>query len=290
VKLFFLVLLLSAAHRDSGPAPIPIDVHESHAYVAVSVNGSAPLWFLIDSGAAAPVNLIDRTAAAKLGLATEGERETGAIGGKARVTFTAAPVALTIGDTQLPPARLAVMSIADQESPDGHPVAGILGFPFFQAYNPTLDYPRRRMWLTQRPPQPARDALPLEVVEKGCRIKALLTLRPGEPPVMATLIVDTGFDGELVLNSPFVRRHGLLDGASGEVAGGALGGSTGGRTMQLPALKLGKHRLKGVRTRLSTDSEGAFASAEVDGFVGGGVLQQFVATFDYAHGRLKLRR
>src|SRR5471030_1011894 len=88
---------------------VPIEVHEGHVYVNVVVNGSQPLSFLVDSGAAVSAELIDKGVAEKLGLQGEDERTTPAIGGNVRVSFSR-PVTLRIGSLEIPPAKLALLS------------------------------------------------------------------------------------------------------------------------------------------------------------------------------------
>src|SRR6266850_1221145 len=129
-----LVFILScfAFSADKKAVVVPIELHQDHVYVRVQVNDSEPLWFLVDSGAAAPVNLLDRKVAERLGLPIEGEKSAGAIGGSTRVAFTPA-VTLKVGAVNLPAAKLGVMALSNQEASEGHRVEGILGYPFFAA-------------------------------------------------------------------------------------------------------------------------------------------------------------
>jgi hypothetical protein len=278
-----------AVFADVKVVEVPIDLHEDHVYVVVRVDDSGPLWFLVDSGAATPVNLLNRDTAKRLGLHIEGEGSIGAIGGSARVEFTS-PVTLQIGSIQIPAAKLGVMALGDQEDSEGPSVAGILGYPFFAAFNPEIDYPRRRMLLSGAPMlNETKDSVPFGLVAKSCRIDVELTLRPDQPPVPAVLIVDTGYDGSLVLNATFVKRHELLGSATGSISGKSLGGATAGGTLQIPALRIGTHLIRQVESRLSTDQEGAFATSEVDGYVGSRLLKRYSVLFDYGHKRLVLR-
>lgn len=284
-----VILSCCAFSADQKPVVVPIELHEAHVYVRAQVNDSAPLWFLVDSGAAAPVNLLDRKAAERLGLPVEGERLAGAIGGSARVAFTPT-VTLKVGPVNLPAAKLGVMALSDHEESEGHRVDGILGYPFFAALNPEIDYRHHRMLLSESPVLGrAGESVPFDLVAKSCRIHAQLTLRSGEPPVSVVLVVDTGYDGSLVLNTPFVEQHKLLEGATGSISGGSLGGATEGGTLQIPVLRIGSRLLRKVESRLSSDKEGAFSTSEVDGYVGSGLLERYSVLFDYKHKRLVLR-
>jgi hypothetical protein len=164
------------------------------------------------------------------------------------------------------------------------------GFPFFQAFNPEIDYPQRRLFLSGAPPATSDGPIPLEVVDKSCLVRATVTLRPGAAPIPLTLVVDTGYDGNLVLNTPFVEKHRLLSGSFSRAGGSALGGVTGGPMTRLPALGVGGQVMHDLEVRLSTDAEGVFSSAEVDGYLGGGFLQHYSVHFDYANSMLRLSR
>lgn len=284
-----LAAALALVSGSTGAAvSVPIEIHNDHVFVQVSLPHAPPLWFLVDSGAAAPVNLIDRRAADRAGLSGSGQQTAGAIGGSVHLTFSR-PLSLAVGTASLPRATLGIMALADGAAQEGHRVDGLLGFAFFSAFNPQIDYPARRMILSATPPM-IQGAVPLAIVNKNCRIAARLVLAAGEAPLTVRLIIDTGFDGALVLNSPFVRRHGLLKGKNLSVAGASLGGSTTGALSRIAALSIGATRETNVPTRLSSDTQGPFAAGDADGYIGGALLANYSVLFDYAHGRLTLLR
>lgn len=270
---------------------VPLDIHEGHAYVHVRVNGAPPVWFLLDTGAAAPVNLIDRGLARRLGITTSEERTAGAIGGATTVTMTK-PASIVIGDFGLPPQPLAAIDLGGAEAAEGHAVAGILGYPLFEAYVVELDYVHRRLALYAR--EDSRSAapgehLPLSIESKAPVLRAVLTV-DGRPPIDVRLIVDTGYDGFLVLNSPFVRRLGMTTGSDPGSSGAGLGGVTRSRDTVVKQLILGNLVETNLSARLSLDESGPFAASSVDGFVGGKLLEKYIATFDYGHQELVLSR
>ena len=268
---------------------VPIEVHEGHVYVNVVVNGSQPLSFLVDSGAAVSAELIDKGVAEKLGLQGEDERTTPAIGGNVRVSFSR-PVTLRIGSLEIPPAKLALLSLSDNDEAEGHKVDGILGFPFFAAFNPEIDYKNQKMRLsTSLSVKNDRYAISCELVEKLCRINAEIVLTPGQPAEHIKLIVDTGYDGSLMLNTPFVEKHNLLKSAGEAISGSSLGGKTEGATRRIPSLLIGTHATRQFDARLSTDKQGAFSTSDVDGYVGAEILKHYLVLFDYSHQRLVMR-
>ncbi len=288
--LGILLWSLTLAPARATPISVPIEVHDGHAYVKVDLPGARGLWFLLDSGAAAPVNLIGKQTAGRLHLKSGGAQQAGAIGGSVSLQFTG-PVALTIGAARVPADRLAVIDLGDSGAQEGHAVDGILGYAFFRQFNPRIDYPAQRMVLDTAPAEPpAAGAAALQVVDKNCVIDAQLVLAPGQAPIPVKLIVDTGYDGGLLLTSPFVAKHDLLKSAGGAVSGQSLGGATTRRRTVVSVLSIADLSEHDVDAELSTDASGAFASSDVDGYLGGDFLKSYAVFFDYRHGRLALGR
>lgn len=270
---------------------VPLDIHQGHAYVRVRVNGAQPVWFLLDTGAATPVNLIDSGLARRLGITTSEERSAGAIGGATTVKMTK-PASVRIGDFGLPQRPLAAIDLDGSDAAEEHEAAGILGYPLFEAYVVELDYAHRLLALYARedsPPGATGEHIKLSIESKSPVIRAVLAVE-GKPPIDVRLIVDTGYDGFLVLNSPFVRRLGLTTGSDPGSSGAGLGGVTRSRNTVVKQLILGNLVETNLPARLSLDENGPFATSSVDGFVGGKLLEKYVVTFDYGHQELVLSR
>jgi hypothetical protein len=281
-----LLLSIPAQAHAEPVVTVPVEIHENHVYVQVGLPQAKPLWFLVDSGAAAPVNLIAKRAADRLGLKAAGEKRVGAIGGSVKLMFTP-PVSLRIGDIETSPDRLAVIPLGDSESQEGHAVDGILGYAFFQAYNPEIDYPRRIMRLCISPAvRPG--GVTMRISDKNAVVDATLVLTPGQAPIAVTLIVDTGYDGGLLLTSPFVRKHDLLKSAGGAVSGSSVGGTTTRRRRIVSSIAIGAIVRRNVEAMLSTDTDGAFATAQADGYIGGDFLRRYIVLFDYRHRRFDI--
>jgi len=261
-------------------------VHATHPYVQVRVNGQGPLWFLLDTGAAAPVNVIDSGRAAAIGLPGAGDRSAGAIGGAARFAMTQ-PATLAIGPVRLGSHPLAAMDLARNEREEGHPIHGILGYAFFADHVVTLDYPRRMLLIDGAPGRGA--VVPMTIQAKAPVIQATLSI--GDTTVKVKLLVDTGFDDTIILTRPFVERAGWQNlGESASSTGRSMGGETTSRVTRAQRLSIERIDFDDIRVRLAMDREGAFASRDVDGYVGSGMLQDCAVTFDYAGGRMTLQR
>jgi hypothetical protein len=213
-----------------------------------------------------------------------GERSAGAIGGSSKFTTTE-PARLSVGALALRKGSLAAMDFASSEGEEGHPIQGILGYPFFAQRVVTLDYPRHTLIVGGN--RGAGSVVPLRIEAKTPVIEASLAMRTTVEKVR--LVVDTGFDDTIILTSPFVERHGWQNLGVAGTSGKSLGGETISRVARARRLSIGDVDFDDVRVRLATDREGAFASNDVDGYVGSGLLQHCVVTFDYRAGSMTLR-
>ena len=286
------MVVLSSSHTPRELCSVPIEIHNQHVYVPVTCGAIAHLSFLLDSGAAASLNILDRACATKLGITVEGSGSAPAIGGNAKIAF-ANSVDLSIPPLHLKPNRVAIMDLADGQAQEGHAVDGLLGYALFQTYIVQIDYPARRLNLFAFSKLRARSdytkatSIPLLVRNKGCILSARVKFNAGGKSIPLRLAVDTGFDGTIMLTSPFARKQGLLTGKA--TKGGGLGGETTAQDVRLRDLSIGRTlHLRDIVARASRDREGAFSSSEVDGYIGGGILHRFIVTFDYKNGELLL--
>lgn len=139
---FSLVLAASAAGAATQPAlrTIPFRAVGSTVLVPVSVNGSDPGWFILDSGANSCV--IDKAFARRVGLnATAGGEATGA--GKGTVPYDRyrEEVRFSVGGLSLecPQRRVIGLDFSNQPSIIGASVDGVLGTDFFIRYVIEID-------------------------------------------------------------------------------------------------------------------------------------------------------
>jgi hypothetical protein len=272
----------------SPSASIAADIVGDYVLVPVRVNGSGPVWFLLDSGAA---TIVDTTCAARLGLATRGVERGNGVGADAIEATTAANVRLGLAGVEFSEARVVVVALDRVGASLGHQVDGILGNSVLRRAVVTVDYARK----TVRVADPAAykyggggAVVPLAL--EGDLVFANATLKaPGREPVSGRFEIDSGGGHDVILNTPFVREGRLLDGTSlPRVSVGGLGGTMPAREGRLEWMKLGSARVDAPGALYSEAAAGLYASGEFDGNIGAGVLRHFVVTFDLPHERMML--
>lgn len=267
------------ANTAAAPAPIPGEVVlparivSNLFFVQGSIGGSGPFWFLVDTGSSATL-VSDRVAT----LLDDVRMERGmapvevisAAGGATLLGSTSIP-SLEFGAARFTGLKAAVYDLADLSNHLGLTVDGIIGFPVFNDWLLTLDYPSSVARLTPRFPARAvpGSAVPF-AVENGTR-PIVNVLLGGQP---LTVLVDSGSDLALTLNPAGLdpkfkygpRRGPIVSTLSGNVP------QEIGRLSEL--LQIGSAEIREPRVML-TDQQSS---------LGGAILRQFSITFDQKRG------
>jgi hypothetical protein len=195
---------------------------------------------------------------------------------------------VSIGDAVLEKPVFYVIDFDDILAAEGETFDGLVGFEMFSRFGVTIDYPRRTLSLVaaDRFVAPAgAHVVPFELAE---RIPIVAGSLDGLP---VRLSIDTGSRVSLTLHSPFVREYDLVaryGAAADAVVGWGVGGASRGRPARFGTLRLGDLAIEGIAGDLYTGDKGAFASPDLAGNLGGGVLSRYAVTFDYANRRIHL--
>jgi hypothetical protein len=263
---------------------IPFDLVNNHIYVDAAIDGK-PARLLVDTGG---VNLLTPAAAAKFGLDSEGQLSARGVGEKAADVGFAHAKQLRLGDAVLDAPVFYVIDLGDLPQAEGVACDGLVGYEMFRRFGVTIDYAKHELVLADpdafAPPAGAQ-AVPFALAD---RIPIVTGTLDGEP---VRLSVDTGSRASLSLHSPFVREHDLVAryrAAPEALVGWGVGGAARGRPARFGRLELGDLAIDGIAGDLFTGDKGAFASPDVSGNLGGGVLNRFTVAFDYAARRMYL--
>ena len=250
------------------PLAVPFDFENKQIFVKVAINGAAPAWFIVDSGASGCV--IDTAVAKRLGLKTEGEgRSTGAGKGSVEITFTK-DVTYRFAAASFEVPSSYVIDLSGQRTLQGRDVAGILGYDFFTHWVVDFDFEAGVMTLHDPAAfKPFSNVIPFTLVKKTPRIKVLIT--PAKNKWMTReVLVDSGsqdaVDDDVLAQSP----------DKVEVVGG---------------VGLGQE-FRTTLARAAFVQIGPFAMEKPIGVTGGvplignEILRRFHIAFDYPHSRL----
>jgi len=193
---------------------IPFDFVGNHIYLRGRVNNSEPLWFLLDTAAAA--SYFDAQHAKALGLGVQGESIT---------------VAISFPGVRLRHQRFSVQPLGFWIY-DGHAVDGMLGYDFISRFIVQIDYANRTINLFE--PQGyeylgSGEVIPLIMLEDDSGGKVPLVrariMQFGRDPIEGKFIADTGVRSALSFNSPFVETNQLLQSTQKTIQAPLGGGS-----------------------------------------------------------------
>jgi hypothetical protein len=265
---------------------VPIELEGRQLFVWASIDGHAPMPFILDSGGHA---ILDGVAAKALGLRGTGGGVSGGAGaGTIALQYTRV-AGVRIGNAELldQPFLIIPYPYAFYERGRKVPLAGILGLEWFERYATRIDYTGKRLTLT-----------PLSSFRfRGHGAPVPIYFQEDMPLARATADgsagdfgVDTGDAGLLILYGDFLQRSGLLAkyGHGSTVHGAGTGGSNSGELQTLARFEIGGHDLPKLPADFTQMKTGAFSSWTEAGDLGLSVLSRFIPTFDYANQTLYL--
>jgi len=266
---------------------IPFVLNSNHIYIPVSIGGSRPLSFILDTGAGMPV--LDMETAKDLGLKTVGKFEGRGVGeGTQEVNFVTLE-SVRLGDLFIDSVSAGTISLKPLSKYEGMPDDGILGYDIFSKFVVKVDYENQKLTLYEPSSfkyEGRGEILPITLEESHPHVKAKI-----DGQYEGTFILDTGARSSLVLHTPFVQKHDLLSRTGKKIdvfSGIGVGGRAMGKVTRVKNIEIGNFNIPAPVTTLSSSEKGAFASEKIDGNIGGGILKRFTVIFDYPNKQMFL--
>ena len=264
---------------------------KGHMFVRVRVNNSLPLLFGLDSGF--EQTAITTKQAKALNLKTYGDTKASGVGeGESDISF-ARNVSFDLPGVNFRLREIGVLELNFPSPLPDEPIAGILGYDFISQFVVSINFVDNSMDLYG--PRTYRygghgDILPMKTIDNYPTIPATISL-PGLPPFTAQLVIDTGAETGIFFNSPFVKRHKLLDSKQETKEAGMLGigGTSRIRIGRADSIRLGRTVISNPVVHFSIASKGEAADAITAGQISNEMLRHFkTVIFDAARRRLVL--
>jgi hypothetical protein len=273
---------------------IPLEFSaKGHMFVRVRVNDSQPLLFGLDSGF--EQTAITSKRAKALSLKTYGEAKATGVGESEDDIAFARNVRFELPGANFQLKEVGVLALDFPSPIAGEPLAGILGYDFISRFVVKINYVNRVMDLHS--PRVYRyrgrgDILPIRMVDNYPSIPATVIL-PGLRPIKTLFVIDSGAESGIFFNSPFVRRHKLLESKQETKEAGMLGigGTSKIRIGRATSIRLGKSVISNPEVHFSLATRGDGADTLSAGQISNAILREFrVVIFDQARRRLILER
>jgi Aspartyl protease len=275
------------------PATIPFELINRHITLPVSVNGSKPLTFLLDTGD--KYALVDLDRARELSLTFGQSVDVGGVGTERLAgSFLNGATFQVAGNRDLSGPVVLAIPLKRLAARLGHEFDGILGADFIKTFVVEIDYESRTLRLHAPETfayEGKGESIPIRLNAIGHPLIEAEVTPIGGTPLKGSFVLDIGSGAALALMSPFVAEHHLPGsdvktipamGVSG------AGGEAGGRFGRVASLRIGRVTLSKPVTLFSEDKTGAFANPALAGNIGYDVLRRFRIFLDYSHNRVIL--
>ncbi|HKV99866.1 MAG TPA: carboxypeptidase regulatory-like domain-containing protein [Vicinamibacterales bacterium] len=287
----------SGPPRPSGPPPIPretcvpVDMSRGVMIVRARLNDYAtePVWMILDSGASVTVVAEALATARGMDVRPAGEMQSGIGEGRARLGRIPR-LSMHIAGAQIDTTTAVTLPLGSDFGVIDHAVDGVLGSEVFLKFVVRIDYATASVRFFDPGTFDYKGpGVPVPITLAGNSPEVRVQVEAGGRPLAATVEVDTGSDGTVGLNRPFVDANHLLDGRP-TVAGYAMGvGGEASMTIgRIDALRLGPFIFANPVVGFSRASQGNTASKSRDGIMGAAILHRFTLYLDYPHRRIIL--
>lgn len=251
--------------------------------VEASINGSAPMGFVFDTGGH---NILTPAAAKALGLTAVGDSKSGGSGSSTIQQRDTRVKTVRIGEASVHDQHFYVLSLdyASMEQGAKPPLAGILGLEILERFTVRVNYRAGTLTLL-----PRNTAL-------TCRGKwqnitftdDMSTVKGALDGIPAAFTIDTGNNGSLMLYDYWARQHKVADRyrQGVETVSFGAGGASHNWVSHARDVRLGDVRIPRPRVRTSDDTGGVALSLAEAGNLGTELLANYTLTFDYARSRV----
>lgn len=266
---------------------IPIEISNNIIILQTQVNDSRPLWFIFDTGANSSV--INAGLVKELKLRTGGKVGGTASGGKIEAELISG-TSLSVPGVTVFNQTIASLPIDAFSPVFGKPIGGIIGYDFIKQFMVEVDYAAKVMNLYS----PASfnrsvtgEVLPVKFINRKPFISAEIKLE-GHDAVEGVFMIDTGADGVMSVNAPFVKIHQFLKSLSmvRQSKSGGAGGISESVTARVQNIRVGRFIIRNPLVEFSKATEGTDTLSTYAGLLGGEVFRRFTLILDYSRQRI----
>src|SRR6267378_1261112 len=273
---------------DAGSALIHFELADSLIYMQASINGSMPLWMMLDTGAS--VTVFDESVSKTLGIRFLGEGNVHGPGqGATQKWAFANHTTLMFGGKDLGDQTVATLPLEWFSRQVGRRTDGFLGSNVFRNYVVEIDYANQVLRLHD----PAAysysgsgQRLPLQFIWDDIpTVRADVVAQDGTA-ITGVFLVDSGATTAIWLTKAFSNEHPEFLSAHETIEVPnvvAVGGELSARLGRVPAIRLGAFLVPMPLTQFTQNTSGIFATSDIAGTIGAQMLRRFSFKCYYDH-------
>jgi hypothetical protein len=283
----------SGPFLDGNPSSIPFQLTDGLIYMQASLNGSQPLWMMLDTGSS--VTVFDESVSKTLGLQFPGEGNAYGPGqGSAQKLAFASHTTLMFAGANLGDQTVATLPLEWFSRAVGRTTDGFLGSNVFRNYVVEIDYANQLLRLHDPETYSysgSGQRLPLQFIWDSIpSVRAEVVAQDGTA-ITGIFLIDSGATTAIWLTRAFSDAHPefLSEQEVIEVPDVvAVGGELSTRLGRVPAVRLGGFEIYMPLTQFSQNTSGIFATPNLAGTIGAQMLRRFTVIFDYPHREMIL--
>jgi predicted aspartyl protease len=271
----------------SNNATIPFEyTDDDNEILKVSVNGSPPLNFTVDTGSDV-FAIITARQARNLGLTAGNNYKVGVAGNVGEIEAASIPSAnLTLTGVEALNQRIEVLITDVQANNDGTEIDGVLGLEFLKHFVVEIDYEGKTIKLFSPDSyrySGRREVIPIRIRDGSPEVRMKL-ITPGGKTIESYFEIDTGMSSTVYLKTTTVNRYDLAADMRTIQAPTDIeaNGEFNRRIGRAKSLQLGQFILENPTVSLAQNVEGD------GGTVGEEILRRFKVIFDFSHHRMIL--
>jgi Aspartyl protease len=282
------VIPFSGSIGDVRSTSIHFQLTDSLIFMQASLNGSQPLWMILDTGSS--VTVFDESVSKTLGLRFNGEGNVYGPGqGAAQRLAFASHAALRLAGAELDDQTVAIMPLDWFSRELGRTTDGFLGSNIIRNYVVEIDYANQVLRLldpaTYSYSGPGQ-RLPIQFIWDNIpSVRAEVVAQDGTA-VTGIFLIDSGATTAIWLTKAFSEAHPefLSIPETTDVRNVvAVGGDLSTRLGRVPAVRLGGFVVANPSAQFSQNSSGIFATPGLAGTIGAQMLRRFKVVLDYPH-------
>jgi len=278
---------------DAISAPIYFQLADSLIYMQASLNGSQPLWMMLDTGSS--VTVFDEPVSKTLGIRFLGEGNAYGPGqGSAQKLAFASHATISFAGAELGDQTVATLPLEWFSREVGRSTDGFLGSNVFRNYVVEIDYANQVLHLhdpTTYSYSGSGQRLPLQFIWDNIPcVRAQVVAQDGTE-VSGVFLIDSGATSALWLTKAFSNAHPEFLSVKDTIEVPnvvAVGGELSARVGWVPAIRLGGFVVSMPFTQFSQNTPGILAAPDLAGIIGAQMLRRFTVIFDYAHREMIL--
>lgn len=271
-----------------------VEMFDRIIYFPVSINGTGPFPFVLDTGAG-DLSALDEGTALSIGLRSTIVGQGGGAGEELVRFGLADSNTISMPGLSFAERPLLTFPVRRMDPHWGKRKDGMVGGDLLSTLVTIIDYERERVVFHDASKYEYRgpgERIPVTMFGNYIIIPVQVSLFGADEPVEAMFLLDTGVRLS-VFSSPFAKEFGLaaqsprtVSGVTGYGVGGASKGTVG----RVREVRIGSFSFENPVMSFSADTAGALADSSLAGIIGCDLLSRFTVVLDYRRSQIFLEK